>query len=278
MTISYGSPAYCLYLFVSAAVVILIYRLFRYRSERAKGAVLFILAGLNLFQHLFKFIVWPHLYGTGFNLRNTAYNVCAYMIMITPFVLASKNMLWRQFTTYIGTAGGALALIVPQWFIGQTIFRWEFLRFWTCHTLLLATSILPPLWNQTRFYARDGWKTAALFFLMLFVILADNVVFICGGFYKGGNKDTLYESLLVLNPLWMMRPPELFPWLKRVIELLTFPFFLGNGERPYTPILWYFLPMFLLISAGGTAVGAVYQYVSKNKRSKKCNFCRRINS
>lgn len=269
MIINYGSPAYCLYLFVAAAIVLFFYVFFRNKTDKAKNAALLTLAGVNLFQHLFKFIVWPHLYGTGFNLINTAYNVCAFMIMITPFVIVSKNMLMRQFVAYVGTAGGALALLVPQWFTGQTMFQWEFFRGWTCHALLLATSLLPPLWGKTRFYARDGWKIGLIFFAMLALILLDNVICICAGMYAGGGKDNLFECLLALNPLWMMHPPALFPWLKSLLEFFTFDFFLGNETRPYTPVMWYFLPMFLAITAAATAFGAAAQRLDGGRKKRK---------
>ncbi|MDE7158494.1 MAG: hypothetical protein K2N74_02870, partial [Clostridiales bacterium] len=174
MILQYGSNAYIFYLLVSAVILAGIYLIFRKRSLQAKKWLLATLVLINVLQHLFKSFVYPHLYGMGFGLQNTAYNVCAVLILLSPFTLFGKDSFFKVFVAYAGTVAGTLSLLLPYWFIGQTIFTWEFLRFYVCHLLLLLTSALPLMWGIRRAGYRDFWKSGfALFFLLGIVLLND---------------------------------------------------------------------------------------------------------
>ena len=256
MILKYFNHTYFLTLLASAGFVAAFYFPLRKRSLFAKKVALFSLMGFNLFQHFFKFLVWPHLWGTGFSLINTAYNVCAFMIIISPFVFLSKSSLLKQFVAYIGTIGAALALIVPYWFIGSTILTWEYLRSWTCHTILVATSLLPALWGMVKFNYRDGWKFGLVFLLMLALILANDVVFLLA--FGGASTETLYSTLLAQNPLWIMAPSDAFESVGKVLAIFTPSIFLQTETHPYTPILWYALPMYLFITLVAYILGGVF--------------------
>lgn len=253
MIIYYFNYVYILTLLAAAALIAALYFSLRNRSALAKEIALSVLMGLNITQHFFKFFFWPHMWGAGFGLVNTAYNVCAILIIASPFVFVSKNDVLKQFITYVGTIGPGLTLCIPYWFIGNTILDWEFLRFWTCHTLLVATSLLPALWGIVKFKYRDGWKFGFVFLAMQLLILLNDTVFLL--VLGGATKETLYEALLAQNPLMIIAPSEGAQSFKIFFEILSPHFLLETKTHPYIPILWYAIPMYLYISLAGYILG-----------------------
>ena len=253
MIINYFNYTHIITLFPAALFIAVCYFSLRNRSAFAKETAMYILMGFNLTQHFFKFLIWPHLYGSGFGLINTAYNVCAILIISSPFVFVSKSNLLKQYITYVGTIGATVTLIVPYWFIGSTILTWEYARFWTCHTLLVATSLLPALWGLVEFDYRDGWKFGLVFLTMLTLILANNTVFLL--VLGNATKDTLYDALLSNNALWMMGPGGGVEGFRLIFEALSPSFLLETETHPYIPVLWYAIPMYAMITVIGYPLG-----------------------
>lgn len=238
------SFAQIVYLVFTVAILWGIYFAFRNREEYVKITVLYILAVINLLQHFFKFIIWPNCFGTSFNLINTAYNVCAFQIILTPFLIQKKKGLLKEFIVYSGSIGCILSFLYPSWFIGKTIFQWEFLRFWVCHFLLLATSILPVLWGMMRFERKNYWKIGIVWFVMLCVILFNDICCIYMGLE--GDPSRLYQTLYELNPFSIMHPNV--PILGEIIKWVSPPIFMGSKSGVYTPILWYIIPLYVLMT------------------------------
>ena len=251
MILNYFNYTHIITLIAAAGLIAAVYFSLRKSSVFAKEIAVLVLMGLNLTQHFYKFFLWPHLWGTGFDIINTAYNVCALLIIASPVVYLSKNSLLRQFVAYVGTIGPAVTLLVPYWFVGSTIFTWEYLRGWTCHTLLLATSLLPVLWGLVKFNYRDGWKFGFVFLAMLALILLNDTVFTLA--LGQATKETLHDTLVARNPLWTMGPSGPFESLGRIFEAFTPRIFLD----PPVPILWYAIPMYLMITIVAYALGGL---------------------
>lgn len=253
MIIEYFNYTHILSLILAATLVAALYFPLRKRSTLAKEFALFILMGLNITQHFFKFFVWPHLWGTGFALSNTAYNVCAILIIASPFIFVSRSSLLKQYIAYVGTIGPALALLIPYWYIGKTILTWDFLRFWVCHALLVTTSLLPALWGMIKFNYRDGWKFGLIFLAMLALILVNDTVFLLA--LGRATKETLYEALLAQNPLMIMAPAEKGARFKIFFEIFSPHFLLETDTHPYIPIIWYAIPVYLYMTLIGYILG-----------------------
>ena len=247
MIIQYLNYTHILTLLATAALIAAFYFLLRNHSVLAKEIALYSLMGFNVTQHFFKFFFWPHMWGAGFGIENTAYNVCAILIIASPFVFVTKNTVLKQYMAYVGSIGPALALIIPYWFIGKTIFDWEFLRFWTCHALLVATSLLPALWGFVKFNFHDGWKFGLIFLVMQALILLNDTIFLLVLGYA--TKETLYTALLIQNPLMIIAPSEGARKFKIFFEILSPHFLLETKSHPYIPILWYAVPVYVYITA-----------------------------
>ncbi len=261
MKLDFLSPAYFLCLVLAAAFVVLMYFLLRKQSKKIQRMTILLLMLVNIFQHLAKTFVWPHYWSrtdAPFAYENTAYNVCAFLILISPIALYSKASALKDFHLYLGTLGPLLAITVPYWFEGQNVFQWEVARFYFCHNLLIATSLLPLLLGLTKPKWKNFWKIPLLFFLMLILIQFNNIICVFAGLLGNGQSD-LFAVLYNANPCMMMHPnfPAGFEWAQRAIEALSPAVFLGNGERPYTPLLWYAIPMFLLLAVLALLFGAL---------------------
>ncbi len=250
MKLDFLSPGYFLCLALSVGFIVALFFAFRKCSLRVKKVVLLVLMLLNIAQHLLKSVVWPHYFSGGFVFayHNTAYNICASLILVSPFVLLFGGQKLKDSLVYVGTAGPLLAIVVPFWFDGQPLWQWEVLRFYVCHVLLVATSILPALWGVTKI-SYKSFLFVPLFFFGLLILIVFNFL-VCASLGLVAGKDDLFKALYDLNPCWVMHPapPAGFAWVQTALERFTPSVFLATETRPYTPLLWYFIPMYLLMA------------------------------
>lgn len=256
MTVLPFSAAHLIPVLAELVLVGTLYFALRRRSAHAQFVALLLLMGLNIGQHFAKSIVWPHLYGTSFGYTNTAYNVCATLILASPFVFLYGSRSCVQFLAVAGTVSGLVPVLLPMRFWGETALQWEYVRSWTCHSLLAASSSLPILWKRVEFDFRDTWKFGFWFLAVLTLVLVNNCVFYL--LFGEATPATLYEELFAYNPMQIMGPePDLPAILVRCVPdfLLT-----GMGGRPF-PVLWYAHLMYLGVSVAGIAVGLCFDTV-----------------
>lgn len=250
MLINYGSFMYFMYIFIAIGICTTLYFFLRNKNEKTKRNTLLILGFINLGQHIFKALIYPHYWGEFSPHLSSAYNVCAFLILATPFVLLFGNELLKNYMTYIGSIAGMIAMLVPYWFIGQSAFQWEAYRFYLCHSLLFITSLLPVLLGMHKLRWKHFSKIGILFLIMLGIILLNDTFFVAIDGYAGTNPNNIYESLCLINPCWSVIPPVgRFDWLINIIAFFSPAFLMGgNSTGFYVPILWYAIPMYIGIT------------------------------
>ena len=266
-TMNYGSPFYLLMISLMLSAAVGLFFLLRRKSERAKKAVVLSLMLVNLFQHLFKWAIYPMYEGMGFNVLSTAYNMCATLIILSPIAFLSKSAFLKNFVYPVGTAAGLVAVAVPYWYIGMSVSElgWEYARFYVCHALLFVASLLPLLLGLHKPWLKAVFQPGAAFLLALVLILINDIIFITLGLFGGYEHHDLYTSLLKINPCFSMGPPEEFSWLADLSAFFTPSVFLGeNSTGLYTPILWYAIPIYIGITL--VAVALFFGMDSKNLR------------
>jgi len=60
---------------------------------------------------------------------------------------------------------------------------------------------------------------------------------------------TTLEAMRIINPCWSFGPPEEFSWLIGVVKVFSPDYFVDtNPTGMPTPILWYFIPMYIVIT------------------------------
>ena len=250
MLIYYGSFMYFAYILIAIGGFLGAFFALRHRPEKTKKLAVVVIASINLAQHLLKGLIYPHYWGGNYSLHlSSAYNVCAFLIISSPFIWLFGNRLLKNFLTYIGSIAGMIAMLVPYWFIGQSAFQSEAYRFYLCHSLLFISSLLPVFFGLVKLEWKHFWKIGLLFFTMLAIIIVNDIFFIVIGHYPVSNPSDIYGSLREINPCWSITAPAGFDWLMNIISSFT-PAFLrgGNASGFYVPILWYAIPMYLGIT------------------------------
>ena len=294
MVLQVFSASHILILLITAGIIFAIYYPLRHAAEATKRNVIILLMALNILQHFFKHYIYPHIPANGLQLDNTACNICAFLILASPFMHLCKSRSARQYIAYVGTISGAVAILVPFWFFGRDIFAadviWEFIRFYSCHALLFTTSLLPVLWGRVRFCHGDGWKFGLYFLGMLCVLLLNNTIFLL--MIDKTAAGNLYERLLSANAGGFMGPPAYdspYSVLVKIAEALSPAIFLGGAEGVYTPILWYMTPIYFLMTPVAYGLATLWQILKKKfyicsilgptdlKKSKKYRYFERRN-
>lgn len=274
---NYGSPFYLLMILLMMAAVAGLFLLLRKRSERIKKAVVLSLMLLNLFQHLFKWAIYPMYRGIGFNVLSTAYNMCATLIILSPIAFLTASNFLKNFVYPVGCAAGFVAVAVPYWYIGMSVSElgWEYARFYICHALLFISSLLPLLLGLHKPSFKAVLQPGAAFLLALVIILINDIVFITLGLFQGYGHEDLYGSLLKINPCFSMGPPEEFIWLRDLSAVFTPAVFLGQSSTGlYTPILWYAIPLYIGITL--VAIALFFSMDAKNLRAYAANLKARL--
>ena len=264
MIIRYGNIVHISSILLAILLVVLLTLLLRKRTEKTKKIVIFAILFLNLFQHIFKCIVWPQYYGTGFGELNSAYNMCAFLIIVSPFIFLLKVKALKDFIFYIGTTAGIIAISVPYWFIGNSILTFEYLRFYTCHSLLFIGSMLPITLGLHKISVKNVWKIGFISLGALLIVLANGFVF---SFFKyKPNWEDVMKSFLSKNPVWALHPTEGFERVAKIITIFTPKIFLGGDGGGYTPILWYAIPVYSLMTILCLIVSLFFHFVVYKKR------------
>ncbi len=250
MTVDYGSPAHLISILITLSFALGAYLALRRASERVQRLVILGMMLLNLAQHLLKSFIYPHHLGEGFTLVSTAYNMCAFLIIVSPLaMLLTRSGFFRDFIFLLGSAAGLVAVLVPYWHIGASPFTWEYFRYMLCHVLLYTTSILPLLLGLHKPSFRSIPFFGLAFLGTVAVILLNDTVCYYTGLYKGVEGMTLYEALLAANPVWAFRPPDGFSALFELAKAFLPDAWLGGGESGMiVPLVWYAIPLYFIIT------------------------------
>lgn len=267
MIIRYGNITHILTIIFAISTVVGLVFLLHNKTDKVKKIVILSILLFNLFQHIFKCIVWPQYYGTGFGEINTAYNMCALLIIVSPFIFLCKVKVLKDFIFYIGTTAGLIAISVPYWFIDQTIFTFEYLRFYICHLSLFVGSMLPVLLGLHRISIKNVWKIGFVALIALIIVLTNGLIF---SFINYPNDlSSALNRFYNKNPVWALHPTNGFEGATKVIEFFTPKIFLGGEGKNYVPILWYIIPMYILLTIPSLLVCLLFELVIYKKVDQK---------
>lgn len=270
----YGSGFHILSILFILMCVFGVWAILRRCSLKIQRLVILGFMLLNILQHFLKPHLYPHYAGMGFSHLQTAYNVCAFLIIISPAVFMWGNRLLRNFLYLIGTVAGMGTIVFPVWYIGMDVsaLGWDYARFYTCHGLLFMSSLLPLLLNHHKPSYKEFWHVGLGFLLTLVFVLANNVIFISAGLYAGADIHNIYGSLWIDNPCMLMGPPDSLSWLTDVVRIFTPSVFLRNNTTgTFAPILWYALPVYLAIS-----IVTAFIFAAIDRKNLSKDLCRLI--
>ena len=248
------SLKHVIYMLTPIVVTALLWLIFHKREKRTQRAVVFSVAMLNTLQHLLKIYIYPQYFGESFGGRSTAYNMCAFLILAAPIVLLIGSELWQNFMFYIGSIAGFFSLCVTYWLSGPVE---EQIRFVICHGLLFVSSFLPFLFGIYKVNYRKCWRLPFVFYTILMILITNNMITFLLGMVGNTGDMTLFEFLKAQNPCWAMGPPANYPFVEALVSPFTPSAFLASGGGVDTPILWFAIPLFILITTVGFILGII---------------------
>ena len=249
MKIYYGSAAYFIYIAAALIFCATLYIILRGKSQKIQKYVILGIMLANVAQHLLKSFIYPGYAGLGFSAFNTAYNMCAALILVSPIALMLNFRLLRDFVFYAGSFAGLVAIVIPYWHIGADALDSEAVRSFICHALLFATSVLPLLLGLHKPSYKCFYKMGPVFLIFLCAITLNDLLCIVIGIYPGLSNMPVIDALYAANPVWAFGPPDNFLFvldIARVFSPNAWVSF-GDGGR-CLPVLWYAIPLCLFIT------------------------------
>ena len=249
MKIYYGSLAHIIYIVTALLFAFGVFLIIRKKSENTKKWVILSIMLVNTAQHLLKSVVYPQYWGLGFTALSTAYNMCALLILASPFALLLKSKILKSFIFYVGTSAGFLALLIPYWNIGDYMFDFEVIRFFICHLLLFTSSLLPLLTGLHKPSYKFFPLVGACFFFSLGAILLNDTFCVLLGIYPGVEHLSFADAMKAINPVWSFGPPDVFSWLLDLAKVFSPDVWVcDNSAGAPLPILWYLIPVYIIIT------------------------------
>ena len=248
----YGSVAYMLSIIILLIVTATVYLVLRKCKEKIAKLVIFSIMLVNVLQHLLKSVIYPIYFGQGFTAISSAYNMCAFLILISPAVFLSKSRLFKNFLYFVGTVAGIAAIAVPQWYIGKPISELgvSYFRFYLCHALLFISSIMPLLLGFHKPSYKEFWQVGLGFLFALCCIVINDFLFMATDLYPGADIHDFFDSMQRINPCGLMGPPKSLPWVAHLVSPFSPDFLLGDNSLGVPiPILWYAIPVYLGIGS-----------------------------
>ena len=264
--INYGNLTYFMTLIIPVVVLLILFFSFRKRSKKVQKGLILTLMFINLFQHLFKAWVWYPVYHGQFDLYNISFcNICATSIIISPFVFLSKNKYLKDALFYIGVMGGLFSMAIPYWYEGKSALEPDFIRFFTCHSILFLTSMLPILFGLHRPNIKRFWAVGIIYIAYEVLIFADTVIIYY--FTKGNDWNLAYTLAYDENQFWITHRPIREDAIGRVFNMLKLESLIYDGSRSDIPILYDFYIVYIIITLGVLLVSLLF---FRKEKDEKC--------
>ncbi len=278
MKVEFGNIFYFLYIFVAAGFIVGIYFLLRNKSEKNIKFVLFGILMFNFILHFAKLAFPPYVNGFPNSVHKASLeNICAVSTVLFPFLfLLPKKTIIHDYIYFIGFMGGFFALLYPTEALGETWYAFDTVRFYICHTMLIAVPMLSALLGYRRPILKRFWAIPPLFLAHETVIMLNEIILI-----KSGIINATLESFLSRasrNNSFVHGPT---PDMDGVGKFLTFfcpeifkrdIFGINGGVDFYWPVIWlaipvvvYFIPLYFITAAPVSQEFALHR---ANKRKK----------
>lgn len=205
--------------------------------------MLFGILAFNFVLHFVK-LCFPQYVEKGFPavIRKCSFeNICAVSTMVFPFMFLSKSKVCKDYMFYIGLVSGILGCSAPMPVRGLEFYQLEVIRYYICHASIWIIPLLMVIFRLHTLDYRRIWKTFAIYFLVLGVIIVNEIILIRIGwvatdsleeFFNPSNRDMGYA----------IGVPEEMQGVAKYILWLT-P---KAWKDPYVPILWEFFPVIIL--------------------------------
>ena len=237
LILKWWSLGHFLSIFLPMVFIAIAYLILRKRTPKTQKIVVLTLMLINVAQHLFKSWVWYPLYKGVFDLRNITFcNVCATSILVSPIIFVLKNKGLKDALFYHGLLGGIMSL----WFVsveyGVSIISLEFIRYFSCHAILMMTSILPVLLGLHTLSMKRFWVVGVCFIAAETIVFLDN--FLILAFQNKMDWSYAYNKVYQENQLLIMHAPTPAVFEHTFLRDTRVKYLIDDGTCFYIPVLW----------------------------------------
>ncbi len=242
---------YFLYILLAASFIVFIYFLLKNKDEKTQRKVFFAILMSNFVLHFAKLMFPPYVYGLPQSIHKASLeNICSVSTVLFPFLfLSSKKSPIHDYIYFIGVMGGLAALIYPTEALGESPFAFDTIRFYVCHTSLIAVPLVAALLNYRRPSLKNVLVIPLMFLAHETIVMLNEVLLI-----KTGIIDATLESFLSRasrNNSFVHGPT---PDMDGVGEFLTMfcpdifkqdIFGINGGTDFFWPVVWLIIPVFV---------------------------------
>ena len=245
VSVEYGNILYFIPIVALAATAVLLCLLCGKMGQKWTLRFVLIMAWANFALHFLKQFApsyieaWP----TGLA-RSTMENLCAVMVVLTPFALLSKKKVLLDYLYYMGIVSASLAFLAPTGAVGLNLGDpgdlFEVTRYYLCHAPIFLTGLLLVSSGAHRLDYHRLIHVPFLVIAALIIIALDDVV-LNAVLYRRDWMTLLDRDQPIFNSSFLFGPSsevdESFGWAYNYLipGLQTYRV---DGVLHFTPILW----------------------------------------
>lgn len=143
-----------LWVIIALLIILIIYKLFKNKSDKFKFYFLFSLTIFSWVVHFSRIWLDPNLVTTDLFFTN----LCGLSTLLFPFFYISKKKILKDYMYYVGGFFAFLSFAYPYTIEGSDIFSYNTIRFFLAHLLLMIVPILLAAWGMHKpNYKNLGW-------------------------------------------------------------------------------------------------------------------------
>ena len=246
---------YYIYILVCAGVFVGLYFGLRNRSDKVQKWVLFSILLFNFVLHFLK-LTFPQYITKEFPAivrKCTPENICAVSTMIFPFIYISNWKTGKDYMFYLGTISGIIGCVAPLPALGLNFYSLETIRYYICHASLWQIPLLMVIFGQHKLNYRRIWKTFVMYFIILCVIIVNELILIRIGWVETASLEEFFDASSRDMGYAVGLPAGTMEQIGKYVLWMT-P---KAWKDPYIPILWEVLPVFFY---GGIACMGLCAY------------------
>ena len=237
LRLTYGSLGHILSIIVPLLLIGIFYIMFADSNRKVqKGFVLFLMI-VNVFQHIFKAYVWYPLYHGQFDIGMSFFcNICGSLIILSPFIFLSKSQKLKDSMFLLGN----LCSMVSIWFItvsyGINFLSLAYIRYFTCHCILMITSTLPVLLGLQDVEVKSFWVVGLLYIFVECLVFGNDLIIVA--WKNNWDWAYSYNNFYQINSLFIAHASDVHVFDHTFMEGTVIKYVIDDGTYKYTPILW----------------------------------------
>lgn len=253
MILKLFSPIYFIMIFLAIILLVFFSIWLKNKSQKFTKIVISIIFFSSFIMHFLKLVFPPYNTDPLAFRKVTAENICALSTLTFPFIfLLAKSLVLKDYMFYFGVMSGVVALLFPIEQLNNDFFRFETIRFYFAHIVLIIGPYLMVYTNHHQLNYRRIYKVPLVFFAVLGIIVVNEVILTEIGLVPLRGSD-LFDPKGYRNFSMIFGVVPELGFTEEFLRLLTpkvflkIPFGEYAGRDKYWPLIWLVVPTYILI-------------------------------